>query len=145
MVRQACSSLLHWPPEVLKVGFERLSWEGSLCMVTSRFLISGRVVDGAPQYHGGYIYSWRDQSSRPLSQMGLRCSTPALLVSTCCIDIRAGGTIPGALGGHLAIRPTARGALLLAWCGSLLVVLLLMTCGIGWLFTCSAVYCCCYT
>ena len=46
--------------------------------------------------------------------MGLRCSTLAVLVSTCCIDARAGGTIPGALGGHLVIRPTARGALLAA-------------------------------
>ena len=26
--------------------------------------------------------------------------TPAMLLPTCCIGIRAGGTIPGALGGH---------------------------------------------
>ena len=32
--------------------------------------------------------------------VGQRCSTPAMLLPTCCIDIRAGGTIPGALGGH---------------------------------------------
>ena len=37
-----------------------------------------------------------------------------MLTLTCCIDVRAGGTIPGALGGHLVIRPTARGAPLLA-------------------------------
>ena len=56
--------------------------------------------------------------------LGLRCSTPAMLVSTCCIDTRAGGTIPGALGGHLVIRPTARGAHLLVVGRSLLLVLL---------------------
>ena len=27
--------------------------------------------------------------------VGQRCSTPTMLVSTCCIDIRVGGTNPG--------------------------------------------------
>ena len=31
--------------------------------------------------------------------VGQRCSTPTMLLSTCCIDIRVGGTIPG-LGSH---------------------------------------------
>ena len=52
-----------------------------------------------------------------------------MLVSTCCIDARAGGTIPGALGGHLVIRPTARGAHLLVVGRSLLQALLLVTRG----------------
>ena len=54
-----------------------------------------------------------------------------MLVSTCCIDARAGGTIPGALGGRLVIRPTARGAHLLVLKRLLLLVLLLKAHGSG--------------
>ena len=35
-----------------------------------------------------------------LGSTGQRCSTLTTLVSTCCIDARVGGTIPGALGGR---------------------------------------------
>ena len=63
---------------------------------------------------------------------------------TCCSGDRGGGTTPGALGGLLAIRPTARGALLppqwLLLLPPLLFLLLLLGClrgisfgnGSGW-------------
>ena len=35
------------------------------------------------------------RTQRSLFAVGQRCSTPTMLVSTCCIDIRVGGTIPG--------------------------------------------------
>ena len=39
------------------------------------------------------------RTQRGLSAVGQRCSTPTMLLSTCCIDTRVGDTIPG-LGGH---------------------------------------------
>ena len=51
--------------------------------------VAAGVVDDVAGDVNGIVEAERFGST------GQRCSTPTMLVSTCCIDIRVGGTIPG--------------------------------------------------
>ena len=56
------------------------------------------VADGAVDEVAGDVNGIVE--AERFGSTGQRCSTPAMLLPTCCIGIRAGGTIPGALGGR---------------------------------------------
>ena len=68
------------------------------------------VVEAAADIVGGGV-----------DAVGQRCSTSTMLVSTCCIDIRVGGTNPGTWWPFQSLGPPRAGPFFL----SLLVVLLM--------------------